>query len=89
LIPYLLAPVPEEKWLHSWCLILRDGTPIPDNGGGGVALLSELHVTHHIGRLIALFHLSPVVDALDRRFAVWRRWLSQFVPEGSAPRRYP
>jgi hypothetical protein len=46
-------------------------------------------MTHHIGRLLAVFHLSPVVDALDRRFAVWRKWLSRFVPDGSAPRRFP
>lgn len=85
----LLASVPEDRRLQSWWLILRDGTPIPGNRGGGVALLSEMQTTRIIGRLLAILRLSPCIDALDRRFAVWRRWLSQFVPEGPAPRRYP
>jgi hypothetical protein len=81
--------VPEEKWPQSWWLILRDGIPLPGNHGGGVALLSEVHMTHHIGRLLAVFHLSPFIDALDQRFAVWRSWMSDYVPDGPAPRRYP
>jgi hypothetical protein len=85
----LLASVPKEKHTESWWLVLRDGAPISGSGGGGVALLKEIQVTRSIGCLLAVLRLSPFIDALDRRFAVWRRWLSQFVPEGSAPRRYP
>jgi hypothetical protein len=48
-----------------------------------------MKVTRMIGRLVVFFHLSSLLDALDRRLAVWRRWLSHFVPEGFAPRRYP
>lgn len=85
----LLASVPAEKRGQTWWLIRCDGAPIPGNPGGGVALLSEMQMTRWIGRLLAFFHLSPFIDALDRRFAVWRSWMSDFVPEGSAPRRYP
>lgn len=85
----LLVSKPEEKQTQTWWLILPDGTPVPGNRGGGIALLSTLQMTRIIGRLLAFFHLSPLIDALDRRFAVWRQWMSDFVPEGKGPRRYP
>jgi hypothetical protein len=85
----LLASVPEGKWWDSWWIVLCDGTPIPGKHGGGIALLLQIRRTRMLGRLLAILHFSPFVDALDRRFAVWRRWLSRFVPEGPAPRRYP
>jgi hypothetical protein len=68
---------------------MRDGALIPGHPGGGVALLSQMHVTRLISRLLSTFHLSLFIDALDRRFAVWRSWMSDYVPDGPAPRRYP
>ena len=89
LVASLLASVPEEKWTDTWWIVLCNGTPIPGKHGGGIALLSQLHRTRRLGQVLAVFHLTPFIDALDRRFAIWRRWLSRFVPEGPAPRRYP
>lgn len=89
LVASLLASVPQQKWTASWWIVLCDGTPIPGNHGGGITLLRQLHRTRRVGQLLAVFHFSPLIDALDRRFAVWRRWLSRFAPEGPAPRRYP
>jgi hypothetical protein len=48
-----------------------------------------MRMTWLISRLLSAFHLSPLIDALDRRFAVWRSWMSDYVPDGPAPRRYP
>ena len=89
LVAGLLASVPEELRTDSWWIILCDGTPIPGKHGGGVTLLRQLHRTRRLGLLLAVFHLTPFIDALDRCFAIWRRWLSRFVPDGPAPRRYP
>ena len=89
LVAGLLASVPEELRTDSWWIILCDGTPIPGKHGGGVALLRQLHRTRRLGLLLSAFHLTPFIDALDRCFAIWRRWLSRFVPDGPAPRRYP
>jgi transposase len=89
LTPLLLTRVPEEARFQSWWLILCDGTLVPGNRGGCVALLSAMKVTRMIGRLVVIYHLSSLLDALDRRLAVWRRWLSRFVPEGRASHRYP
>jgi hypothetical protein len=85
----LLAAVPVEQWTESWWLVLRDGSPIPGNHGGGVALLTEMRLTRLIGRLLAALHLSPLIDALDRFVARRRAKWSWFVPKGPAPRRFP
>lgn len=85
----LLASQPEEKLTQTWWLILPNSKTVPGNQGGGIALLSAMHLTRPIGRLLAFLHLSRLIDALDRRFAVWRRWMSDYVPEGIGPRRYP
>ena len=85
----LLASVSSEKRTDSWWLILRDGTPIPGNGGGGVTLLKEVQMTRWLGRLLATVRLSPIVDTLDHFVAHQRGRLSRFVLNGSALRRYP
>ncbi|MBW8012252.1 MAG: hypothetical protein FVQ83_13615 [Chloroflexi bacterium] len=38
----LLASIPEERRSESWWLVLRDGTPVAGNHGGGVTLLEEI-----------------------------------------------
>jgi hypothetical protein len=48
-----------------------------------------MKMTRMIGKLVVIFHLSSLLDALDQRLAVWRRSLSRFAPEGRAPHRYP
>jgi hypothetical protein len=85
----LLASVPEEARDACWWLVLRDGTPVRGNGGGGVLLLRAVRVTRPLGRLLNALGLSRVVDVLDDLLASQRRRLGRFVPEGPAPRRYP
>ena len=85
----LLVSVSSEKRTDSWWLILRDGRPIPGNGGGGVMLLKEVQMTRWLGRLLAAVRMSPIIDALDHFLAHQRGRLSRFVPNGSALRRYP
>ncbi len=85
----LLAAVPEERRRACWWIVLRDGTPVAGDGGGGVALLSEISSARPLSRLLRAFRLSPVLDAVDRLLARYRASLGRFVPEGPAPRRYP
>jgi hypothetical protein len=81
--------VPEKERRECWWLVLRDGTPVPGDGGGGVVLLTELRLTRTLGRVLAGTRASPLVDALDKLLARHRRRLGRFVPDGPAPRRYP
>ncbi len=81
--------MPEEKRGECWWLILRDGTPVAGDGGGGVMLLSELPLTRLLGWALHTLKLSPLVDAVDRFLAKYRKRLGRFVPEGPAPRRFP
>ncbi len=85
----MLARVPQEKRTECWWLVLRDGTPVPGDGGGGVILLVELRLTRPLGRVLGALRLSPLVDLLDKALSRCRKHLGRFVPEGPAPRRYP
>jgi hypothetical protein len=85
----LLASVPEDARGECWWLVLRDGTPIPGDGGGGVALFAELRLTRPLARLLRALRAAPLLDALDKLVARHRSRLGRFVPEGEAPRRYP
>lgn len=85
----LLASVPEEQRGECWWLVLRDGTPVPGDGGGGVLLLSELHWTRPLGAALQALRATQLVDALDRLVARHRGRLGRVVPDGPAPRRYP
>ena len=85
----LLAAVPAEERPETWWMVGRDGTPIPGNYGGLVALMEGMGLTRPVGRLCARLGLSPFLDVLDRRFDIWRRWMSSYVPQGPPPRRYP
>jgi hypothetical protein len=69
--------------------VLRDGTPVPGDRGGGVVLLAELRPTRPLGLLLRRLRLSALVDALDRLVARNRGRLGRFVPDGPAPRRFP
>jgi hypothetical protein len=85
----LLAAVPEDRRRECWWVVLGNGTAIPGDRGGGVALLTELRLTRPLGRALLLLRLSPVVDAVDRLVSRYRRRLGRLVPDGPAPRRYP
>jgi len=85
----LLALVPVEEWDQNWWLVYPDGSLVRGNRGGGVALLTEIHLTRPLGRLLAFLRLSPLVDALDRFVAQRRAGWSWRVPKGPAPRRFP
>jgi predicted DCC family thiol-disulfide oxidoreductase YuxK len=85
----LLAAIPVGRRNECWWLVLRDGTPVPGDGGGGVMLLTNVSLTLPLSRLLRVLRLSRVVDALDALLARYRRHLGRFVPEGPAPRRYP
>jgi hypothetical protein len=85
----LLAGVPEEGRDDCWWLVLRDGTPIAGDAGGGVALFAEVRLTRPLGRVLRAFHASALIDALDKVVARNRSRLGRLVPDGPAPRRYP
>jgi hypothetical protein len=85
----LLASVPEEARDECWWLVLRDGTPLPGDGGGGVALFAEVRLTRPLGRVLRAFRASPLVDAVDKLVSRHRGRLGRLVPDGPAPRRYP
>jgi hypothetical protein len=81
--------VPEEARDECWWLVLCDGTPIPGDAGGGVALFAEVELTQPLGRVLRTLHASALLDALDRLVARHRGRLGRLMPEGPAPRRYP
>jgi hypothetical protein len=81
--------VPEEARDECWWLVLRDGTVIPGDAGGGVALFAEVRLTRPIARAFRALHLTSLLDALDKRVARHRGGLGRLVPEGPAPHRYP
>lgn len=81
--------MPEEQRGECWWLVLRDGTPVPGDGGGGVLLLRELHWTRPLGAALHAVRATRLVDALDRLVARHRGRLGRFVPDGPAPRRFP
>lgn len=85
----MLAAIPEEKRGKCWWLVIRDGTPVKGDGGGGVALFTRIQLTRPLGLVLGALGLSPLVDALDKLLAKSRKHLGRFVPEGPAPRRYP
>jgi hypothetical protein len=85
----LLASVPEEARGNCWWLVLRDGTPIAGDAGGGVAALGELRLTRPLASGLRLVRASGLIDAFDKRIARNRVRLGRVVPDGPAPRRYP
>jgi hypothetical protein len=81
--------VPEHTRDECWWLVLRDGTPVPGDAGGGVALFAEVRLTRSLGRVLGALRASALIDAVDRFVARHRSGLGRFVPDGPAPRRYP
>ena len=85
----MLASVPEERRGECWWIVLRDGTPVAGDGGGGVVVFCEIAITRPLGRFLRACRLSPVINGIDKVVARYRPVLGKFVPEGAAPRRYP
>ncbi len=85
----LLASVSEDKRGECWWVVLRDGTLVRGDEGGGVMLLAEIRLTRPLGRALGTVRLSGAVDVFDRVITRYRSRLGRFVPEGPAPRRYP
>ena len=84
-----MSLVSEKNRGECWWLVLRDGTPVAGDDGGGVLLFMEVRLTRPLGHVLRAVRLSPVIDALDKVLARYRTRLGRFVPEGPAPRRYP
>lgn len=85
----LLADVDPERRTECWWFVLETGALIEGDRGGGVALLSHLGLTRAIGWFLSRSTMSRWIDRLDAWLAGKRSWLSRFVPDGPAPRRYP
>lgn len=85
----LLASVPSEKHKECWWIVLRDGTPVAGDKGGGVLLLASMQATGPLGRGLQRARLARVVDMLDTVLARCRKWGGRLVPDGPPPRRYP
>lgn len=73
----------------TWWLVLRDGTPVAGNHGGGVMLLEEIRLTRPIGVVLRNLRVSPIIDMLDKLLDLIRARIGWMVPEGDSPRRYP
>lgn len=84
-----LVGVPEERRGECWWLVLEDGTLVPGDGGGAVAVLIRLRTTRAVGLLLRTLRLGRAFDAFERLVARHRGRLGRFVPEGPALRRYP
>jgi hypothetical protein len=85
----LLASVPDDARDECWWLVLRDGTPIRGDHGGGAAVFAEIGLTRPLGRALRVLRASALVDAFDRLVSRHRSRLGRLVPDGPAPRRYP
>jgi hypothetical protein len=85
----LLASVAPARRTECWWLVLREGTPVAGNRGGGVRLLIELDATRPLGHAVRALRMSGLVDALDNLVARHRTRLGRLVPDGPAPRRNP
>jgi hypothetical protein len=85
----LLASIPEHARGECWWLVLRDGRPVPGDGGGGMALFAEIELTRPLAPVLRAFGAASAIDALDKLVARRRGTLGRFVPDGPAPRRYP
>jgi hypothetical protein len=83
----LLASVAPAMRTECWWLVLRDGTPVPGDRGGGVLLLIELDATRPLGHALRALRMSGLVDALDDLVARHRTFLGRLVTDGPAPRR--
>jgi hypothetical protein len=81
--------VPSGQRGERWWLVLRDGTPVPGDNGGGVALFLELPLTRPLGRLLQTAGASGLLDAGDKLAARHRGRLGRLVPDREGPRRYP
>jgi hypothetical protein len=69
--------------------VLRDGTPVPGDAGGGVALFAEVRLTRPLAQALRVLRAGRPIDALDKLVARRRGGLGRLVPDGPAPRRYP
>jgi hypothetical protein len=85
----LLTAVPEQSRGECWWFVCGDGTPVRGDAGAGVMLLAQVQLTRPLGRALGWLGLSPVIDAIDRLMARYRKRLGRLVPDGPAPRRYP
>jgi hypothetical protein len=85
----LLRAVPEDKRGECWWLVLRDGTAVAGNDGGGVKLLAEFRLTGPLAFVLRVLGLSRLVDFVDIVLSGQRSRLGRVVPEGPALRRYP
>jgi hypothetical protein len=84
-----LHDVAPERRDECWWFVLEDGTLVPGDDGGPVAVLVTLRLTRPFGLAARTLRLGPALDALDRLVARHRSRLGRVVPEGSAPRRFP
>jgi hypothetical protein len=85
----MLDSIPEDERGECWWLVLRDRTPVPGDGGGGVEVFAELRLTRALGRVLRAVRASVLLDAFDKLVARNRGRLGRLVPDGPAPRRYP
>ena len=69
--------------------MLRDGTLLPGDRGGGAAVLVTVRMTRPLGNALRVLRLSWLLDAVDKLVAGQRKHLGKLVPEGPALRRYP
>lgn len=81
--------MPEKRQDDCWWLVLPDGTLVPGDAGGGVALLAELRLTRPLGRFLRVIRVERLVDDLDKLVSRHRGRLGRLVPDGAAPRLYP
>ena len=85
----LLRTVPEDERGECWWLVLRNGSLVAGNKGGGVAMLAVFPLTRPLAFLLRALRLSPLVDWADDVLSAQRGRLGKVIPDGPAPRSYP
>jgi hypothetical protein len=85
----LLADVPPERRDDCWWLVLQDGTLVPGDEGGGIALLLEVRLSRPLGRFLRVIRAERLIDDLDKLASRHRGRLGRLVPDGPAPHCYP
>ena len=81
--------IPEDAHNDCWWLVLPDGTLVPGDAGGVVALLAELRLSCPLGQFLRVIRAERLIDDLDKLASRHRGRLGRLVPDGPAPRRYP
>jgi predicted DCC family thiol-disulfide oxidoreductase YuxK len=85
---WLLAGVPEERRAETLRLVRPDGTVVA-GGDAALAALGAVRATRPLRRALAAAGAERLARDAYERVARNRERLGRFLPDGTAPRRFP